>query len=168
MIEFLILFLAFISPAQAFYNTWTGEITCEKTEDCLHEIGHYLDQKAGWISETDEFKLAVDTHRSVAWQCIECRDEYSELVMFFPGVGRELQPEPNPLNYGFWHGGWGGTKELYADIYAKSGGKPEGMPEIFRPFYDFTLGDEIYINTPKMEIRSYIFNQAAGVGELRY
>ncbi|MDD5189914.1 MAG: hypothetical protein PHE50_02645 [Dehalococcoidales bacterium] len=168
MIEFLIFLFFSLSQQTAHFNIWTGEISCVMPADCLHEEGHALDRENGWISETDEFKLAVDTHRSVAWQCIECRDEYSELVMFFPGVGRELQPEPNPLNLGFWIGGWGGTKELYADIFAKSGGKPEGMPEIFRPFYDFTMGDEIYKNTPKMEIRSYIFNPLAIVGELRY
>jgi hypothetical protein len=163
----LIIYLAF-QNIQPHYDMWTGKIFCDTPRDCFHEEAHKMDAEQGWISKSDDYKSAVDTFRSVAWICIECRDEYSEMVMFFPGVGRELQPEHNPLNYGFWHGGWGGMQELYAEIYAMAEGNPENMPEIFRPFYDFKTDDEIYKNTPKTEIRTYIFNSLACVGESRY
>ena len=133
MIDFLILFLLFTQSAN--YNIWTGEIICDNRMDCLHEQAHKMDADQGWISKSDEFKFAIDTHRYVAWDCIECRDEYSEMVMFFPGIGNARLPEYNPFNDGFWRGGWGGYDELYASIYAKSGGDSMRIPDIFQPFY---------------------------------
>ena len=133
----LIFFWFLIWPSGgSSYNLWTSTVTCDNRGDCLHEMAHMMDDDAGWISESDEYKMAVATYRSVAWSCEECRDEFSDLVMFFPGVGGPLQEEKDFFSRGYWHGGWGGYRELYAVMYAEAGGDVERMPELFRPFYE--------------------------------
>lgn len=41
-----------------YYSSLTGKIVC--SELCWHEIGHKMDHENGWISKTDEFRIAVD------------------------------------------------------------------------------------------------------------
>jgi hypothetical protein len=135
MIELILIIYLTFQYNQPHYDLWTGRIVCGLPRDCYHEQAHKMNAESGWISESKEFKDAVDIHRSISYNYPEFRDDYSELVMFFPGIGNPKQEENNPFNYGFWHGGWGGYTELHAEIYAMAEGNPDNMPEIFRPFY---------------------------------
>jgi len=77
---------------------------------------------------------------------LELRDHMSLKIMFFPGIGGEKDPCANPFTYCFWHGGYGGHRELYPEILKWSGGNPENMPEIFREFYDWDRIAELMSN----------------------
>ena len=123
--------------AKGWHNEWTGKIKCEEFSICLHEVGHKADHEGGWISKTDEWKIAVSVYRGVMYKCPTCRDEMSEMIMFFPGIGSDRHNRIGIFTWNFLEGGWGGYRELYADILKMSGGNPENVPESLRGFYDW-------------------------------
>jgi hypothetical protein len=127
----------FVNESAGYYNSITNRIHCTNRESCIHEIGHKIDDENGWISETFEWKYAVDWYRVKVYYYPEERDKFSNDIMFFPGTGWSEQKVSNPIIKSYWTGGWGGLTELYAEILAWSDGKPENMPESFREFYDW-------------------------------
>lgn len=85
-----------------------GVILCSFNEGaCLHEVGHRLDEGGGKISETKEFREALD---NFIIRCIINEDEwgiedfYCNLVRF-PGLNGNSIDD------------WGGYKEAYAEMY---------------------------------------------------
>lgn len=129
-----------ISQPENFYNVLTGEISCTDFESCLHEAGHKSDAQNGWISESQEWKNAVDIYRLVTWSNVNDRVDMSIKIEYFPGVGAPRSKETNPLVDSFYQGGWGGYTELYADIVMYSGGDFSKIPTSLQKFYKF---DEI-------------------------
>jgi hypothetical protein len=119
----------------SYYNKWTGIIRCQG-EDCLHEAGHALDASRGWVSEGQAWRDAVSTYIAVAWQMPAMRDQFTETIAFFPGVGGPLWPSRNPFNITFWRGGWGGYTELYAELFKACGGDIGKLPAGLQPFYN--------------------------------
>lgn len=83
---------------------------------CLaHEIGHAIDYSNGNVSETKEFREAVDLSIEMLK---DDRSEYcswcfvaEQITAEFPGING------NPLRRSS-KGEWGGYKELYADLFA--------------------------------------------------
>ena len=136
----VILFIAQVAaaftPIQPGYNPFTHAVTCTARENCLHEVGHAADQRAGWISRTENWKLAVDTYRYMTWKYPETRSALSEKIHLFPGFGTMMVEDRNPLNSSFF-GGWGGYTELYASLVQWSDGQADKCPQEFRQFYDW-------------------------------
>lgn len=132
--------------AAGYHNPLTGKVMCGNYSICLHEVGHKIDKEGGRISETEEWKYAVTYYRVGIYSYLELRDHMSLKIMFFPGIGGEKDPCANPFTYCFWHGGYGGHRELYPEILKWSGGNPENMPEIFREFYDWNRIAELMSN----------------------
>lgn len=131
------------SSSAGAYDITTGEIVCASREICLHEAAHKADAEAGWTSQGDAWKVAVDVYREAMWLCVECRDEMALLVVFFPGIGAPYQRCRSVLDRCYWQEGWGGYGELYAAIAQKANGNPEKMPAGFRDFYDFQRIDAL-------------------------
>ena len=132
MINLLLMLIALFNY-NASYNIWTDEIKCINESTCAHEMAHKIDANNCWISETQEFKDAIDIMRSTAWICLECRDKYSEAINFFPGVGRPKDKNNNPFNLAFWQDT--SYRELYAYIYQLAKGDVADIPGILQPFY---------------------------------
>lgn len=63
-------------PHALGYYTWNGTIWCTTRAACIHEIGHKLDDEAGWISGQSAFVAAVR--------------EYTQAQIDTPGQAREL------------------------------------------------------------------------------
>lgn len=94
-------------PGDAGFYTWNGTIWCTTRSSCIHEVGHALDDQAGWISGSTAFVHAVETNTNLRVR---------------RGNG---SPDATAL------------KELYAQMLAGSGGRVENMPIPFRTFYDW-------------------------------
>ncbi len=136
-------YVHFTKDQGGYYNSITNTIYCTDRESCIHEIGHKVDDENGWISETFEWKYAVDWYRVKIYYYPEERDEFSNQIMFFPGTGWSEKKTTNPFIKSYWTGGWGGLTELYAEILTWADGKPQNMPEMFREFYDWNRINEL-------------------------
>jgi hypothetical protein len=143
-IALFILFFIFepIKYGAGSYNTITGEIYCTNRESCLHEVTHKYDHEQGWISQSDEWKEAVEIYRMVQWTLPQDkRDEIAGAIMFFPGIGAPRNECASPFHACVLTGGWGGYIELYAYIMQKS--IEHEIPESLREFYDFDRINEL-------------------------
>lgn len=134
-----LILLVVLSSCQAHFDTWTGQISCSSPGDCLHEQGHCLDQASGWPSRSEEFGDALSTYRWLVWEYPEARDSFSEVVMFFPGIGGPAPRETNPLNLGYWQDT--SREELYATLFQLAQGDPGRIPSGFARFFDLSKGD---------------------------
>lgn len=94
-------------PHMLGYYTWNGTIWCTDHESCLHEVGHMLDDKAGWISASPEYLAVLEA--------------YTPLDVRMP----DGQPDRTAL------------MEFYAQAFEFTGGMPDRMPVQFRDFYDW-------------------------------
>ena len=94
------------------YNTRTGEIVC--TENCWHEIGHKIDHQGGWISQSEEYKIAVDG--------IVDKDKSLSLVYFFN------------RDFGLY-------AELYAEMLNMVDGDINKLPVGLQQFYNTELAN---------------------------
>ncbi|MBW2674603.1 MAG: hypothetical protein JRD89_14530 [Deltaproteobacteria bacterium] len=114
-------------PAAPFYGgvaigsgvyLGNGAFVCHSEKNCLHELGHAVSEWSGYLSEGEEFRLAVDEFVSVSpfW----CR---------FPGVnGNHFSTKLTGVD-------WGGYEEFYASYYAcVLSGRCE-MEYLLKPFY---------------------------------
>ena len=104
------------------YNTVSHLAWCKTYDYCLHEIGHALDQQAGWISQSAEFYRALQMYL------------YIEL--------RQPQLDALPANileltYRGGDGTYSIKLEIYAYLFQWAQGKPEYIPEALRGFYDW-------------------------------
>lgn len=114
------------------YSHTTGWIWCTTRSSCIHEVGHKLDQRAGWISHSDDYIYAIEIYMLVqtgnspdgSWD-----PELNEPMHVFSAFFN--RSTPNYVN----------LEELYASMLAEAGGKPDNMPPIFRPFYDWNAAD---------------------------
>lgn len=132
MIIFLLVIAWIIAPippsAQHIgaYNYTSHLMYCKNRLGCLHEIGHRLDQKAGYISQSKEFYKALEMYLYV-----ELRKPNLSAM---PADILELtyQHDETPIKC-----------EIYAYLFAWADGKPENMPESLRKFYDWNKGAEL-------------------------
>lgn len=107
------------------YNSWSRLAWCDRQSACLHEIGHALDQQAGWASQTPEFAEAVQMYVIYGIQAQEPLPVYI-LAMTYTAPDRQ---EPTKA-------------ELYANLYAISEGDPAKLPASLRPFFNWRTGAE--------------------------
>lgn len=121
-----------IPGKEGTYNKISGLIWCENERACVHEIGHKLDDEAGWISHSKEFSLTVS---AFVWLELSEKDTphpYVYKIMIFPGVFRNTPSFFTDDN-----------AELYASLFEWSRGVSENMPELLRPFYDWERAQEL-------------------------
>lgn len=95
------------------YNTFSGLYWCANPVACLHEQGHKLDQQLGWPSQSEAFGDAVK--------------------VFI--LAESNKPSPSLYLYKLFAMPEWTKSEIYANLFAWSGGDREKMPEIFREFY---------------------------------
>jgi hypothetical protein len=50
------------SWAAGLYDPYSGWIWCTTQTTCIHEVGHKLDDEAGWISQSKEFGETVQKY----------------------------------------------------------------------------------------------------------
>lgn len=108
------------------YNTASHLAYCTTQAACLHEIGHALDQRSGWISQSAEFHTALQMYL------------YTELRK---PILTELPADI--LEVTFRGADDVGTvrMEVYAFLFQQAEGQPERMPEPLRQFYNWTLSE---------------------------
>lgn len=102
------------------YNSFSGLFWCDTRSACLHEIGHAIDQQAGWISDSGSFRKAVEVYVLAGQDGISIRM-----------VDKLLTTRQIP------------SRELYASLFDWAGGKTENMPECFRQFYNWQEGERL-------------------------
>jgi len=98
------------------YNTWSGLIWCSHEMACIHEVGHKLDDLAGWVSKSPEYQEAVTA------------------------LGYEYFTENNP------HGrdiSFSNHTEAYAEIFTLSFGQEQNMHPSLRQFYDWDRASQL-------------------------
>jgi hypothetical protein len=88
---------------------------CYTKEICVHEIAHKYDDEHK-ISSSQKYRDFIATYRAILYLCPECRDQYSDIIVFFPGIGSESLIEGDITAIDFWTGGWGGYDEMYAEM----------------------------------------------------
>ena len=82
------------SPTQTgAYNTISGLIWCEKRIDCIHEVGHKLDDDGRWISSSQDFQDAViNIGMDFQLNLTGPKETYAEIFRLSNGK-KELMPE---------------------------------------------------------------------------
>lgn len=110
-----------ISSSTGFYDIQYEWMLCENEFACLHEVGHWVDASKRWISDTNEFKQAVD---EFILNCNYKLTDYCWLILFSGISGDELNPSE-----------WGDYTEAYATIYAYNLYYKKPIPGIFIEFY---------------------------------
>ena len=103
------------------YNYTSHLMYCRTQLACLHEVGHRLDQLAGYPSQSEEFNQALQMYLYVEMR----KPVLSEI----PASILELT---------YRNGSMDNTKkEIYAYIFAWSHGDINAIPDGLRKFYDF-------------------------------
>lgn len=123
----------------SFYDPTLNFIKCEDQNSCLHEATHKYDHMHGDISESNEWKQAVDNYKKHALDGYTDASQVSletALLTIFPGLGRERGVSYNPFTAAFWEGGWGGYTEYYASVISYTNGDINKIPESLRKFYN--------------------------------
>lgn len=105
------------------YNSFSGAFFCRTHSACLHEIGHALDQQAGWISDTEKFRQAVEVY------IISNQDELTIKI-----IDKLLTTKQNA------------HRELYASLFDWAGGSSENMPAGLREFYNWQEAGRLVSN----------------------
>jgi hypothetical protein len=104
---------------------WLGQIWCTDRASCMHEVAHKLDDEAGWISGTPGYIAMLELYMAVGTHAAP--EPFYVFTMFF--LRDDLGPDPELL------------REIYATMFEQADGRSDRMPEIFRPFYDWTRAD---------------------------
>jgi len=104
------------------YNHLTNKIFCYGS-NCIHEVGHFIDQNSGWISSSKEFREYFYDASFYGINGIP-RKKYSREIVDFTDIYPKIF-------------GWGGWKEFYAHTFMDYYGCENIMPESIRKFYDF-------------------------------
>lgn len=104
------------------YNVASRLAWCRTRPACLHEIGHALDQRDGWISASPEFYKALQMYL------------YTEIYM--KGI-TELPAGILEITYRGTGSSEPIKREIYAYLFQYTEGNPENMPASLRGFYDW-------------------------------
>ncbi len=121
------------------YNLTSRLAWCRTRLACLHEIGHALDQQAGWVSQSPEFYKALQMYLFA--------EIYMRGVTELPAGILEVTYRGN--------GASGPIKrELYAYLFQMAEGNPERMPESLRYFFDWQLAQQ-YVDGLKDDQQLY-------------
>ncbi len=108
------------------YNSFSRLAYCRTETACLHEVGHALDQRAGWISQSAEFEEALKLYLVVELR----RSPIDALPLCI-------------LEMTYRSDDAGAKREIYAYLYQQSLGQPAGVPESLRGFYDWQAAQQL-------------------------
>ncbi|MBN1451122.1 MAG: hypothetical protein JW963_08925 [Anaerolineales bacterium] len=93
------------------FNQITGIRWCSDLYSCLHEQAHFIDKSNNWISQSQEFKEALQIYLISELQFNTDKRAYQVAKLAIGG---------------------GDVREIYADLYSLFGGN---VPESLREFY---------------------------------
>jgi hypothetical protein len=141
-----ILFISLIILVSPFrkdggYNTFSKLVYCQQKWSCIHEIGHALDDKHGWISQSKEFSEALEVY-----------------ILAGSIIGDELSIRILQATYTAPDGYQNTKMEIYAFLYQYSNGDSKNLPEIFRKFFDWNEGRN-YLNQIEEKRILYLFRR---------
>lgn len=139
----LVIMFALLAPVptaqqHGTYNTVSHLAYCDDHNVCLHEIGHALDQQAGWISQSPEFQRALQMYLYVEMRKpkLTAMPAYILELTYRSGEGMDSV-----------------KMEIYAYLFQWSAGNPERMPEVMRSFYDWQTAQRlIHLLLPDQKI----------------
>lgn len=106
------------------FNVWSGLAWCRDYSACLHEAGHALDKRAGWISQSPDFAEALQMYILTG-----AREDDRVIVILAVALYPQDGKEPT-------------KKELYAALFEMAEGRQENMPMGLRGFYDWQQAQE--------------------------
>lgn len=109
------LLIMFLLPNPVYdgsYNTISGLIWCKTESACIHERGHKLDDRLGWISGSVGFEAAIRA------QLIRYPDSQTAQMIITKLIKYD-QP----------------VKEIYATIYEQARGNVDQIPFYFQEYY---------------------------------
>ena len=116
-----------------------GKFDCISERDCLHEVGHAVNEWREFPSDTEEFHQAVEKYvEENRKPSSECHKEMVCLLQDFPGIAGNPMRETKTVQEdgSIIVSYWGGYREAYADIYAQwKTWSP--LPEELQPFYHY-------------------------------
>ena len=112
------------------YNLTSRLAWCRTRPACLHEVGHALDQQAGWVSQSDVFYKALQMYLYA--------EIYTRGITELPAGILEITYRGNGTSGPI-------KRELYAYLFQYAEGKAERMPESLRGFFDWDAADT-YLN----------------------
>ena len=98
------------------YNHLSGLIWCTHKIACTHEVGHKVDDVAGWVSSTQEYKKVVND------------------------LGYDYFAESNTQGRVL---SFKNDKETYAEIFTLAAGQEENMHPSLIKFYDWDLARQL-------------------------
>lgn len=119
--------------AQGVY-TWGNMIWCTSHSSCMHEVGHMLDDRAGWISHSPKYIYAVELYMIV------------ETANGSDGNWNPDRSKPFGVFAIFYHRSnpdYRLLQELYASMFGQADGQEQNMPEVFRPYYNWRLAPQL-------------------------
>lgn len=111
----------------AAYNTASHLAYCTTRTDCLHEIGHALDQRAHWVSQSADFAQAVELYLYVEFR--------KSVLAELPARILEATYRANASDASI-------KRELYAALFQFADGDRKRLPVSLRLFFDWTLGQQ--------------------------
>ena len=120
-----------------------GNFWCSNERACLHEVGHFVDERLGYPSKSEgepvTFARGVILSNELSWQ--QAIDEYYLENLTALQVCEVLLFECIVWKWpGIWDkdriSGWGGYTELYAELYAYWRLGWMEMPHEFLKFYE--------------------------------
>lgn len=119
-----LLILVVLSPnlgKPGSYNAYSGLAYCTSEITCYHEIGHAIDTGMNWVSQSNEFVVAI------SWYLINspAHDPLKLQILYTTETTKQ-----NLL------------KEIYAWTFAYFKGDVESMPDYLQPFFDTTLSSK--------------------------
>lgn len=115
------------------YTPGIGMIVCSSHRSCVHEVGHKLDDQAGWISRSPEYRneiqvyMIVATSRASDGSINPDKSKPFQVFAFFMNPG---EPDYNRL------------REFYATMFEQAGGQQQNMPPSFQRFYNWPLAQQ--------------------------
>lgn len=129
--------LPFPRPGDSGYYTWAGYIWCTDHASCVHEVGHMLDDRAGWVSQSAAFRNEIATYFMVSFMpSPEAPAEFNVFTQL---------ANPNALSSSE-------LKEFYANLLEDADGDPAEMAPGFRSYYNWSLAARL--------IREYVPRRA--------
>lgn len=110
------------------FNTTSRLAYCETHGACLHEIAHRLDQQAGWVSQSPEYKTALQIYLFLELRNPVLQQTPADVLELTYRSGDQMRYI---------------KMELYAYFFEHAKGKAENMPEGFISFYDWDTADRL-------------------------
>jgi hypothetical protein len=106
-----------------------GHILCTNHASCVHEVGHKLDDEAGWISATPEYVGTVE------WLMLTTSTAADNPLAF--EVFTKFFYTPHG------HADQAQLRELYAEMFEAADGQRERVHGMFQHFYDWDRAAEL-------------------------